>query len=109
MLAAGEASPEIEGRARQELTELEFVRRIEEIRAESGTAWGSSKPSEASFYQHTVRSDQDYAAAFREAGIEIDMLPVKEAAKRITAHGQIAAAVLPALDDWVAVRSKVQR
>ena len=52
-----------------------------------------------------MQADQDYAAAFREAGIDVDTLPVKEAAERITARGAIAAALLPALDDWVAVRS----
>ncbi len=52
-----------------------------------------------------AQADQDYTAAFREAGIDVDALPVKEAVDRITARRAIAAAVLPALDDWVAVRS----
>ena len=52
-----------------------------------------------------VQADQEYAAAFREAGIDVDALSVKEAVDRITARRAIAAALLPALDDWVAVRS----
>ena len=52
-----------------------------------------------------MQADQEYAAAFREAGIDVDALPVKEAVDRITARRAIAAALLPALDDWVAVRS----
>jgi tetratricopeptide (TPR) repeat protein len=55
-----------------------------------------------------MRAEQDYAAAFREARIDVDTLSVKEAAERITARGRTAAAVLPAFDDWVAVRSKVK-
>ena len=52
-----------------------------------------------------AQADQEYAAAFRQAGIDVDALPVSEAVHRITARRAIAAAVLPALDDWVAVRS----
>jgi serine/threonine protein kinase len=105
-LAAGEALPDIQERARQALADLELVRRIEEIRAQSGTVWGSLDFLDPKFNSLAVRAEQDYAAAFRDAGIDVDTLPVKQAAARITARADIAAAVLPALDDWVAVRSK---
>ena len=85
MLAAGEAAPEIQDRARQTLSELKFVRRLEEIRAQSGTAWGSSHSQEIAHNPLAVRAEPDYAAAFREAGIDIDTLPVPDAAARITA------------------------
>ena len=52
-----------------------------------------------------MQADQEYAAAFRQAGIDVDALSVNEAVDRITARRPIAAALLPALDDWVAVRS----
>jgi tetratricopeptide (TPR) repeat protein len=97
-LAAGEAALEIQGRVREALADLELVQRLDEIRAQSGTVWGMHALS-------LNPADQDYAAAFREAGIDVDALPVKESAERITARRPIAAAVLPALDDWVAVRS----
>ena len=97
VLATGEAPPDIQQRARQALADLELVRRLEEIRAQSGTAWGVA--------ELVAPADRDYAAAFREARIDVDTLSVEEAAKRITARGAIAAAVLPALDDWVAIRS----
>ncbi|MEX2306124.1 MAG: tetratricopeptide repeat protein, partial [Pirellulales bacterium] len=97
-LAGGEAPPEIQARVRQALADLELVQRLDEIRARSGTVWGMHALS-------LNPADQDYAAAFREAGIDVDALPVKEAVNRITARGPIAAALLPALDDWVAVRS----
>jgi serine/threonine protein kinase len=109
-IAEGEASPDIQERARQALADLELVRRIEEIRAHSGTAWGSWRDPkrDPTLNALAVQAEQDYAAAFRGAGIDVDTLSVEETAKRITARGAIAAAVLPALDDWVAVRNKVK-
>jgi tetratricopeptide (TPR) repeat protein len=104
-LAAGEAAPEIQRRAQKALADLEFVRRLEETRAESGTVWGTRDRTSIPL---AARADQEYSAAFREAGIDVDTLPVKEAVERIAGRGQIAAAVLPALDDWVAVRSTVK-
>jgi tetratricopeptide (TPR) repeat protein len=109
-LAAGEAPPDIQQRVRQALADLELVQRLDEIRAQSGTAWGSWRDPrrDPTLNALAVQAEQDYAAAFRGAEIDVDTLSVEEAAKRITARGAIAAAVLPALDDWVAVRSKVK-
>jgi serine/threonine protein kinase/tetratricopeptide (TPR) repeat protein len=107
-LATGEAAPGVQERARQGRADLELVRRIEEIRAESGTAWGSWRGLDPKFNVLATQAEQDYAAAFGGAGIDVDTLSAEEAAKRITARGAIAAAVLPALDDWVAVRSKLK-
>ena len=87
------------------MADLELVQRLDEIRAQSGTVWGADL---SLIYSLAVQAEQEYAAAFREAGIDVDALPVKEAAERITARRPIAAALLPALDDWVAVRSKVK-
>jgi serine/threonine protein kinase/Tfp pilus assembly protein PilF len=101
-LAAGEAKLEIQQRARRALADLEFVRRLEETRAKSGTVWGTRDRTSIPL---AVRADQEYSAAFRDAGIDVDTLPVKETVELISARGQIANAVLPALDDWVAVRS----
>jgi tetratricopeptide (TPR) repeat protein len=104
-LAAGEAPPEIQERVRQALADLELVRRLDEIRAQSGMVWEWWNVRDPAGNPLAVRAEQDYAAAFREAGIDVDTLSVKESAERITARDRIAAAVLPALDDWVAVRS----
>jgi tetratricopeptide (TPR) repeat protein len=99
-LAAGEAPPEIQERARQALTDLELVRRLEDIRARGGTVWVTDAALSLA-----AQADQEYTTSFRRAGIDVDALPVKEAVDRITARRAIAAALLPALDDWVAVRS----
>ena len=42
------------------------------------------------------------------AGIDLDTLSLKEGTERIFARANIATAMLPALDDWIAVRSKVK-
>ena len=102
-LAAGEAPPDIQERVRQALADLELVQRLDEIRAQSGTVWVAW-----SLITLAAQADQEYTAAFRQAGIDVDALPVKEAVDRITARRAIAAALLPALDDWVAVRSKAR-
>jgi serine/threonine protein kinase/uncharacterized protein HemY len=99
-LAAGEAPPEIQERVRQTLLDLELVRRLDEIRAQSGTVWVT-----AGALRLAAQADREYTTAFRQAGIDLDALPVSEAVHRITARRAIVAALLPALDDWVAVRS----
>jgi serine/threonine protein kinase/Flp pilus assembly protein TadD len=109
-LAADEAPPDVQERARQALADLELVRRIEEIRSQSGTVWATlhGLTDNPKLRPLAGQAEQDYAAAFRGAGIDVDTLTVEETSKRITARSAITAAVLPALDDWVAVRSKVK-
>ena len=99
VLASGEASPDIQERFRQALADLELVQRLDQIRARSGTVWVTD-----SALLLAAQSDREYTAAFRQAGIDIDALPVKEAVHRITSRRAIAAALLPAIDDWTAVR-----
>jgi tetratricopeptide (TPR) repeat protein len=109
-LAAGEAPLGVQTRTRQALADLELVQRLDEVRARSGTAWGSWRDStrDTTFNALAAQAEQGYAAAFRGAGVDVDTLSVEKAAKQITSRGEIAAAVLPALDDWVAVRSKLK-
>ncbi|MEX2168570.1 MAG: tetratricopeptide repeat protein, partial [Pirellulales bacterium] len=100
-LATGEAPPRIQERVRQTLADLELVRRLDEIRAQSGTIWVNGPTR----IPRAAKADQEYAAALRQVGIDVDALPLKETVDRITARRSIAAALLPALDDWVAARS----
>ncbi len=54
-------------------------------------------------------SDRDYAAAFREAGIDISTMSPVAAAARIKARPEpVAAALVVALDDWTAARRRRQ-
>ena len=99
-LAAGEAPPGIQERARQTLADLELVQQLDEIRARSGTVWETDVALNLA-----TKADLAYAAAFRDGGIDLDVLPLSEAVHRISARQAIAAAILPALDDWVAARN----
>jgi serine/threonine protein kinase/tetratricopeptide (TPR) repeat protein len=100
-LATEEVEPDVEQRAREVLADLKLVGQIEDIRMMSGTAWADGMPSDA-------QTDSAYASTFRNVGIDVDVLPVKIAADRIAAHHAITAALIPALDDWVAVRSHLK-
>jgi tetratricopeptide (TPR) repeat protein len=104
-LAAGEADPAVQQRCRRALADLTLVARLEEIRAQSGIAWGTAH---AAMIPVAAKADEAYAATFRQAGIDLDALPANEAAKRLAALSAVSAAVLPAIDDWVAVRSRSQ-
>jgi serine/threonine protein kinase/tetratricopeptide (TPR) repeat protein len=97
-LAAGEATSDVQERVRQTLADLQLIHQLDEIRARSGTIWNVPLASV------TAQADQEYAAALRQSGIDVDVLPVPEAVARVTARRSIAAALLPALDDWLAVR-----
>jgi tetratricopeptide (TPR) repeat protein len=99
-LAGGEATPDIEERLLQRLADLELVQRLDDIRARSGTAWGFPSHS-----RELLEADKEYQTAFREAGIDVDVHPLHETVDWIAARPTIAAALLPALDDWVGVRS----
>jgi tetratricopeptide (TPR) repeat protein len=106
-LAAGEAAPAIQERVRRVLAELELVQGLEDIRAQSGTVWGRLSSGDPA-PPLAVKTEHDYTVAFREIGVDIDALPVNDSAQRIIARDKIAPALLPALDNWIAVRSIVR-
>jgi serine/threonine protein kinase/Flp pilus assembly protein TadD len=110
ILATGESTPELQQRVDALLQELEagekaarqaaeqlgrdrrLVSRLAEIR--------SGKEEWATL----VHSDAEYAAAFRDYGIDLDALSVAEAAARIQLRPAVAAELVGALDDWVGER-----
>jgi len=107
LLAAGDASPAQTRRANNILVDLRFVKRLENIRARTATVWGheSTLGYDTSTDVLQTRAEKDYLEAFRDIGIDVDQLNTVEAVKRILQRQHIAAAVLPAMDDWVAIRS----
>jgi serine/threonine protein kinase/Flp pilus assembly protein TadD len=92
-----------EGPLRQQIAalwaELQLVTRLEEIRSDvpvSSEGW--------SFDFKTT--EEQYAQAFREHGIDVDVLPLEEAAaaiRRKRSHKELTAA----LEDWVRVRRAI--
>jgi superkiller protein 3 len=100
-LVGGEGEPRIQERVRQVLADLELVQRLEEIWGLGLSVWDelTGSPSQA---------DQQYAAAFREAGIDLEVLPARDAADRIRARSAIRVPLIAAIDDWAFVRGRAQ-
>ena len=87
-----------EGAARADESDRRLLDRLVDIRsAEADDRGGWS-------------TDASYLGAFREAGMDVEALPVDEAARRIRARPPgVAIALATALDDWAAVRRDRQR
>jgi folylpolyglutamate synthase/dihydropteroate synthase len=98
VIEVGEAPVKLQEHVHQVLADLKLIQRLEETRAQSGTPWGVD-------VVHNRETEQAYAKAFREFGIDVDSLPVSEAVRKITERDAIASALLPALNDWGVVRS----
>jgi tetratricopeptide (TPR) repeat protein len=105
-LASEEAVPDVGQRVRRALADLQLVHRLEETRTRSGIPWGVSSFNRAEG-ELPSRAEKEYSAAFRDAGFDVDALPADDAAARILSRGAVSSAVLPAMDDWVAVRREL--
>jgi tetratricopeptide (TPR) repeat protein len=87
VLEAGRGDEELERRARQWLTDLDTAAKLEEI-------W-----LEAHEFEYDDRWYADFARAFRECGIDVELLPEKEAAARVAAR-RIKLDLVMALTSW---------
>jgi tetratricopeptide (TPR) repeat protein/tRNA A-37 threonylcarbamoyl transferase component Bud32 len=111
LLAGGESTAELRKRvddlwdtltaeeqaARQAAAEVErdrrMVSRLTEIRSHRDDQFGGG------------HADEEYAAAFRDYGVDLDALPVEEAAARIRQRpAPVAMELVGALDDWTTER-----
>jgi tetratricopeptide (TPR) repeat protein len=92
LLAAG-GGKELRARVRELRNDLEMVLRLEEIRIQKTITWPDD-----SFIDNAGR-DAAYAKAFRNYGIDVDVLESEEAAARIRARS-IRLELVTALDDW---------
>ncbi|HZZ82061.1 MAG TPA: protein kinase, partial [Gemmataceae bacterium] len=100
LLASGDAAPDVEQRGRNAMANLRLVERLERIRMTSGTAWADGQTSDKD-------TDRAYAKTLLEAGIDVDGLPAQQVADQILARPAVGAALIPALDDWVAARGHI--
>jgi len=91
-LSGGSHDPALATGVKAMLDDLQFEHSLEKIRDQTGEAlWGEYD------FHHVSRT---YAATFREAGIDLDVLSVEEAASRIKAHPRIAIALAQDLDAY---------
>ncbi|MGD9632304.1 MAG: protein kinase [Pirellulales bacterium] len=107
VLAAGDAPPAIARNASDARADLDFVQHLEDIRARTATVWGhdSTQGYDSSIDELHTQAEKDYSNAFRSIDVDVDLLDASQAAERILARAEIASAVVPAMDDWIAVRT----
>ena len=91
LVAGGGGDQALAGQVQQVLADLNLVQRLEEIRLERVAEMESKIRGWA---------DRAYAAAFRDAGVDVDQLTEEEAVKRLGSRTQMAVALAAALDDW---------
>jgi serine/threonine protein kinase/Tfp pilus assembly protein PilF len=92
-LLAGSGSDELRERVHQFRKDLDMVLRLDDIRLLSSDKFDFE------------RSDQAYAQAFADYGIDVERLPADEAGARIRGRPGVATALTAALDDWAYCRS----
>ncbi len=103
------ARPEISPELRQKIVDLTAIvateREQSDARSKDRRMSRKLVAIHSDLAQHTdyVRADREYAAAFKEYGLEWDRLGLPEAGSRIAAS-PIAAEIVDALDQWAFVR-----
>jgi tetratricopeptide (TPR) repeat protein len=95
---AGRKNHELRGHVPQLRRDVEMVQQLERIPLQGSQT--KLDPLE------THETNRQYAAAFRDYGIDIEVLSVQVAADRIRSHPRIALSLVAALDDWVSFRSE---
>src|SRR5262245_9066830 len=97
-LLAGSGGDELRERVSLLRKDVEMVLRVEEI----PLLRSQMKENEWDW----AGTDQAYAKAFTDYGIDVAGLPVEEAAARIRARPNVAAALVAAVSDWGYIRSR---
>jgi tetratricopeptide (TPR) repeat protein/serine/threonine protein kinase len=100
-LAGGEADSTTAERVHETLHDLEFIDRLEQIRMKEATLVGRSFDYDG--------TDRAYAAAFRDFGVDVDELAVKESIERFKAYPPLAIPVAAALEHWVVCRCSLTK
>ena len=93
----GDADAEAVGRVQGMIQDLELVRLLDDIRA------SRSELFEEQQFDYSATAEQ-YAAAFRDAGIDLARLTPEEATQRLRSRSTVQAAFIPVLDDWAVCR-----
>jgi tetratricopeptide (TPR) repeat protein len=98
-LEGGEADDAVRRRVGDVRRDLAFVARLDRIRQGRGTTV-EGKYNDAG-------AERDYALAFREYGVDVEVMPPEEAIALLRAKPALAAPVAAALDDWVDARQSL--
>ncbi len=114
LVVGDEAEEAIQTRVEQVLTDLKMVERLDEIRLlhsvvkQSGFDYDKQLgfACEQSVFDRKG-TDQAYAAAFGEYGIDMDKLSEAEAGKKCRGHTRVAVPLVVALDHWALMRREI--
>jgi serine/threonine protein kinase/Flp pilus assembly protein TadD len=97
-VASGEVEDSIRRRVADMLKDLTFIDRLDQVRM-SAANW-----LDLSF--DYFGADRGYAAAFREYGVDVEVLPVETSIARLQARPSAAIPLAAALDNWANIRWK---
>jgi serine/threonine-protein kinase len=100
LLAAAGDDPGLRQDVAERVREIDFVERLEKIRAPESTAQER--------ILSRARADARYAQAFRDLDIDVDSLDADEAAQRISDRPALKSYLVAALDDWLGPRSQAR-
>jgi serine/threonine protein kinase/Flp pilus assembly protein TadD len=95
-LTGNTAGAALERRVREQLANLLLVQRLDEIRLRRSQGIDYQSDNET--------ADREYAATFREHGIDVEKLSTAQAAVAIRSRAGVTVALAGALDDWAYVR-----
>lgn len=101
VLAGDDAGEATRRRVGELLKDLAFVERLEQIRMERATI------VEGEF--NDAEAIREYGQAFREYGVDVEVLPVETAIAHLKARPAISIPLAAALDDWVSAQRVVAR
>jgi len=101
ILANGVGTPALGQQVRDRSDDLEFVQKLEKVRSEWATAGGHFTREVMS------RTERQFAAVFRECGVDLDVLTADEAARRLWPR-TVTVEVATAIDAWVSVARQAQ-
>ncbi len=100
LLAAAGDDAALAREVTERVREIEFVGRLEKIRAPENTAQER--------IASRARADGRYAQAFRDLDIDVDALSPEEAARRVEERPALKPYLVAALDDWVGPRRQMR-
>jgi hypothetical protein len=98
-VAGGEADAETAERVRQRVKDLTLIDRLEQIRLERISMFGTL----------VAEADRYYALAFRDYGVDLDELTVEASIERLKARPELVIPLAAGLDEWVSVRRAVSK
>jgi tetratricopeptide (TPR) repeat protein len=101
LATSSEADADTTARVREQLKDLEFIDRLEEIRMQTDTREGQERDY--------AGADRAYAKAFRDYGVDIDELTVETSIDRLKTRPKVVVALAAALDEWFQSRWKSRK